>query len=325
MHHYTPRLRPSMTITLAALGSAVLLWTAATDARAAAAAPPKAIVSSTASGGMIYAGTDTTNNLTIRSVANLQGGPRFLLDDIVPIEAHAGCTADPADATRANCFAFKRPDGSLKEFYVFGRKGNDTIVNETLASMIAEGEDGSDELVGGKGADTLRGGPGRDDRVDGKRGADILDGGPGPEDVVSYSSRPAGVQVTAGDDLANDGTRGTAADGFTGEGDNVKDSVEDIVGTDFADYIMGNDSDNVIVTGDGSDFLLGERGADILLGGRGNDFLSSSANFTTGPVDDGAVDKLAGDFLLGGNEPGSFDTCLFSRTDPDIVESCEQF
>lgn len=309
MHHYTRRLLPS----LAALATAALIPAAAS----AQAPPPKAIVSSTASGGMIYAGTDTTNKLTIRSVANLQGGPRFLLDDIVPITAHAGCTSDPADATRASCVAFKRPDGSLREFHVFGRKGNDTIVNQTLASMIAHGEDGSDDLIGGGGADTLLGGPGRDDDLDGGRGRDTLDGGPGPFDVVSYSKRTRGVAVTANDDIANDGE--------PSEGDNVMSSVEDIVGTDFADNIMGNDSDNVIVTGDGPDLLWGERGADILLGGRGNDFLSSSANFTTGPVDDGAVDKLAGDFLLGGNEPGSVDSCVFSKTDGDIVESCEQF
>jgi Ca2+-binding RTX toxin-like protein len=253
-------------------------------------------------------------------VANLQGGPRFLLDDIVPIQANAGCTPDPQDATKASCVAFKRPDGSFKEFHVFARKGNDTISNSTLISMIAHGEDGRDELVGGGAADTLLGGPGDLDDLDGKLGPDILDGGPGARDVVSYANRPTGVQVTANDDIANDGKYTPT----TSEGDNVKSSVEDIVGTDSPDYITGNDSDNLIVGGDGGDMLFGERGADVLIGGRGSDFLSSSANLTGGSENDGARDRLTGDFLGGGNEPGSNDGCSFSKTDPDIVESCEQ-
>jgi Ca2+-binding RTX toxin-like protein len=304
---------------IAALGSAVLSWTAATDARAQAAPPPKSIVSSTTSGGMIYAGTDTRNVLTVKLENNLVTGTRFLLDDIVPIQANAGCTADPQDATKASCVSFKKPDGSLKEFYVFGRKGNDAITNLTPVSMIAHGEEGRDELVGGGRDDTLVGGPGNDDYLDGKLGPDTLDGGPGDGDVASYANRTAGVQVTANDNLANDG-KWTLT---TSEGDNVTSSVEDIIGTDGPDNITGNDSDNVIVTGDGSDMLWGQRGADILLGGRGNDFLSSSANLNGASENDGAVDRLAGDFF-GSNEPGSNDSCSYSKTDPDIVESCEQ-
>ena len=296
----------------AALGSVMI------DSARAQAPVPKAIVSSTASGGMIYAGTAAANIIEVRFQS---ASSRFTIDDVVPIQANAGCAPVPGDVTRATCTAFKRPDGSLKEFHVFGRSGADTISNLAISNpagvqMIAHGEAGSDELTGGPGADTLLGGEGNDDSLTGKGGADILDGGPGVSDAVSYSDRSTGTFV----DLAPQ-RDALAEEGAPGEGDNVKSTVEDVGATDGDDTLIGNDADNTLLGFDGFDVLAGERGADFLAGGRGDDFLLSTGLFE--PVDDGAIDTLHGDFFDSDNEPGSSDSCSFSTADPDIARACE--
>jgi hypothetical protein len=279
-------------------------------ASAHAAVPPKPIVTSTASGGMIYAGVDTAESVEFRPIA----GPKFIVDASVAIAPGAGCTADAADATKATCIAFKRPDGTLKEFHAFGRKGNDTIRNFSGATMVARGEDGEDDLSGGSGPDTLLGGPGNRDDLRGNSGPDILNGGPGEHDGVSYSNRDSATDVSIDDTVANDGR--------LGENDQVLE-VEDVVGGNGDDVIEGNASDNVIVTGPGEDSLVGGLGADTLLGGDDGDVLSTGQSLPGLPFSDGAVDKLSGDGLFGGEDPGPHDTCFFSVLDPDTPISCE--
>ena len=88
-------------------------------------------------------------------------------------------------------------------------------------------------------------------------------------DTVSYDGRRFGVSVTAGDNLANDGA--------LGEQDNVRATVENIIGTAAADALTGNGLANELVGGDGADHLAGLAGSDAIFGGIGNDAIAGGA------------------------------------------------
>ena len=92
-------------------------------------------------------------------------------------------------------------------------------------------------------------------------GADDLNGG-GGVDTVSYEDATARVNL----DLREGGTAGDAAyDTFT--------SIENILGSDFGDYIYGDAVSNVLDGGAGNDRLRGDGGNDTLIGGAGEDNL----------------------------------------------------
>ena len=152
-----------------------------------------------------------------------------------------------------------------------GGAGDDTLIGDTGNDTL-NGEAGNDTLRGKDGNDTLNGGDGNDtfDEETTANGGDIFNGGAGT-DTVDYSARlVSGVVVTM------DGT--AANDGFSGENDNVKADVENIIGTDFVDNITGNASANKI---------KGGLSADVLNGGAGDDI------FDEGAVTNGA-DQITG-------------------------------
>ena len=306
MHRLTPRIG----IVAAGLAASAVALAPADQARAAT---PPPIVSSTASGGMMYAGNDLGNVVEVRLI---QAGARYRIDGNGPITAHANCSPVSGDPTSVTCTAFRRPDGTLKEFHVLGRNGNDTISSFAPATMVARGEGGKDNLSGGGGNDVLDGGLGDSDTLRGNGGGDVLDGGPGEHDGVTYSGRNSDQSVTL-DGVANDG------DGTGAKADNVLTSVEDVVGGNGNDTIIGSDKDNVIVTGDGSDTVFALRGADTVIGGRGPDLLSANDGFLN-PIEDGATDQMSGDGLLSDLDPAATDTCIVSKIDPDVTKFCEQ-
>jgi len=277
----------------------------------AQAQTPSSTVSSTAASSMIYTGTDTGNVVEIR----ILNGDQYRVDDNGPITPGAGCAPVAGDPTQATCTAFRDANGLLKAIYLFGRGGNDELRNFTGTPMTAHGEAGRDELAGGSGPDKLLGGPGDGDDLKGNSGADLLDGGPGAHDGVSYSGRSSETYVTL-DGVADDGRRD--------EGDNATAATEDVAGGNANNLLVGNAADNVLVSGPGDDILAGKTGADILIGNDGSDILTSNdVLFLGGTFDDGAVDKLAGDGLLGGNS-GDVDTCVISTLDGDQKKDCEQ-
>src|SRR5689334_903253 len=98
---------------------------AATAAPVHAQAPGSAKVTSTETAGMRYIGGDADNNVRFTL-----SGSTFTVDDRVPIEAGAGCTPVPGDATKVTCVAFKAGT-KFKEFNVLTGNGNDTVVNRT--------------------------------------------------------------------------------------------------------------------------------------------------------------------------------------------------
>src|SRR3954453_2778956 len=137
------------------------------------------------------------------------------------------------------------------------------------------GSPGNDNLTGTAGDDILNGGA----------GADHLDGGAG-EDAATYINSPTGVNVY----LINDGTPATAASGEAA-GDTYH-SIEDIIGSNFSDFIAGDSGDNRLYGmggddsmygwggtnfffgGDGIDNIVGGPGTDIMDGGPGEDMIS---------------------------------------------------
>ncbi len=148
---------------------------------------------------------------------------------------------------------------------VTGGTANDVLTGDGNNNVLSGGA-GNDTLLGGAGDDTYNGGAGDDIFDEGATasGADTFIGGAGT-DTVDYDSRTAVLTVTMDGILANDG--------LSGEGDNVKADVENLVAGTQADSITGNSLDNVIT---------GALGADVLTGGAGND------TFLEGAVTSGA-------------------------------------
>jgi Ca2+-binding RTX toxin-like protein len=175
-------------------------------------------------------------------------------------------------------------EGSAHADILTGGALNDTLV----------GNAGNDDLNGGVGDDTLRGGTGADD-YDG--------GGPGDFDTVSYGTTSQDVFVDL--DNVND-------DGPAGEQDNVRDSVERVIGGIGSDELTGAAGAQTLNGGGGNDVINGDVGDDVLQGGTGSDTVSydgraGSVDVTlNGLADDGEgaeADNVANDIenILGGD------------------------
>jgi len=63
-------------------------------------------------------------------------------------------------------------------------------------------------------------------------------------------------------------------------------SIENAIGSDFADTIIGNSFNNVIASGGGNDFIVASLGSDTIEGGLGTDTVSYSS--LAGPISLGA-------------------------------------
>ncbi|MBE2320592.1 lytic murein transglycosylase [Solirubrobacter sp. CPCC 204708] len=142
------------------------------------------------------------------------------------------------------------------------------------------GGSGNDDLTGTGAANALDGGLG-DDVLDGAGGADVLEGGAGT-DTADYGSRTSGVTVDA--DGVND-------DGASGERDDVRPSVERLVGGSAGDTLTGA----VLAGNGGNDRLTGTHGDDALTGGSGDDILTGAAGRDTLDAGDGNDTVYGGD------------------------------
>jgi Ca2+-binding RTX toxin-like protein len=146
-----------------------------------------------------------------------------------------------------------------------GGEGDDTLTGGSLVDTINGGAD-ADHIDGGPGNDILNGDSG-DDTFVGGTGNDAFTGGTGT-DTADYSARTSPVVVT---------TDGTANDGASGETDNVKTDVENVVGGSGNDALVGGSAVNLLVGGAGSDSLDGDAGNDTLQGDGGNDDFTGGA------------------------------------------------
>lgn len=128
-----------------------------------------------------------------------------------------------------------------------------------------------DRLIGNDLANVLRGGDG-DDTLTGVGGADTLDGGAGNDTAdYYYSGATGGVTV---DLLAGTGTGGAA------QGD-ILISIENVLGTDFADTLSGDNGANILTGNGGNDVIFGRGGNDVIDGGAGDDLISGGTGTDT--------------------------------------------
>jgi Ca2+-binding RTX toxin-like protein len=154
-------------------------------------------------------------------------------------------------------------DGTSMDFIdtvenVIGSDNADFMVGTSAANVLTGGA-GNDSLLGMAGDDTLFGGT----------GVDRLSGGDGI-DTITYAGSAAGVQVYL--------DTGTSWDGTSMD---FIDTVENVIGSDNADYMVGSTADNVLTGGAGNDSLFGMAGNDTLFGGTGVDRLSGGDGIDT--------------------------------------------
>jgi Ca2+-binding RTX toxin-like protein len=148
---------------------------------------------------------------------------------------------------------------------VIGGDGNDTIRGHGGSDMLyggggadwIDGGAAQDTLDGGSGSDVLTGGTGHDS-VWGGDGSDLLDGGAGDDtivggagiDTVSYAAATAGVEIDLSW-LEDQNTRGAGTDTLI--------SIENLIGSGFADVLAGDAGANVLSGGGGNDrFVFGD-------------------------------------------------------------------
>ena len=149
--------------------------------------------------------------------------------------------------------------------YIYLDTDHGTARNNTLTGYWSHkgnclmGWGGDDTLYGNDGDDILRG-HGGNDVLEGRGGDDILDGGPGSDrldgglgsDTADYTRSGAAVTVN----LATGSVSGGHAAGDT------LISIENLIGSGYADFLTGNSGNNVFRGGGGADALTGGGGID---------------------------------------------------------------
>jgi Ca2+-binding RTX toxin-like protein len=194
--------------------------------------------------------------------------------------ANGGSGTDTADYSERSAPVSVAIDGVAND----GEAGEQDNVSTDVENET--GGAGDDTLVGSASNNALSGGPGNDTLVGGD-GDDTLAGGDGI-DTADYSGGSSVLSIS----LNN-----VADDGSTGEHDNVKTDVEDVVGGSGPDRLVGDSAANVLSGGPGDDTLDGGTGSDTLDGGAGSDTADYSARWTplTLSLDGKANDGEAGE------------------------------
>ena len=141
------------------------------------------------------------------------------------------------------------------------------LIGDDAANTLS-GTPGNDTLDGQGGDDTLNG-LGGDDILIGGSGADSLNGGAG-NDWASYSTATAAIMANLATPAINTGDA---------SGDSYR-SIENLLGSDFADTLIGDAAANILEGGAGNDTLRGAAGADTFRfsGSFGLDSIGTGAN-----------------------------------------------
>lgn len=166
--------------------------------------------------------------------------------------------------------------------YMYGNAGDDTMIGGSGNDSIL-GDDGNDSLFGGDGVNRFYGGAGSDTII-GSLGYDIIEyvddksngfaGAHGLIANLSSSSITVNIGQGAGSQLV---ASGNVLDGFGGT--DVVSGIDEIQGTDLADYVRASDAgtnmwghagNDTLIGGAANDFITGGSGADLLDGAGGN-------------------------------------------------------
>lgn len=111
---------------------------------------------------------------------------------------------------------------------------------------------------------------------------DYLYGGTG-SDTASYAGASAGVSTSIADSLAR-----------TGDAQwDEYDSIENLEGSSYADWLEGDAGVNVLNGGWSSDQLLGDAGNDTLIGGAGADKLFGGTGYDAASYSTSATGVIA--------------------------------
>jgi Ca2+-binding RTX toxin-like protein len=230
----------------------------------------------------------------------------------------AGASMQGASATEGDTIAADIED-------LAGGSGDDYLV----------GNGAPNRLTGNAGNDWLSGGPAGDCSVD----VDVLDGGAGDDRFLQGASADCadsmlgGVGVDRADYQQRTGNvlitlEGTPNDGESGEADNVKTDVEQVLGGGGDDVITGSSNGDELHGGPGADVLTGGAGNDVLIGDGGNDVLNGDAGsdtFLESGVDDayssGSEQRGAGGDTMNGGTPvaGTLDRADYGERSADLV------
>ncbi|MCA0401534.1 MAG: hypothetical protein LCH38_12030 [Proteobacteria bacterium] len=213
---------------------------------------------------------------------------------------------------------------------IWGGNGDDVMVGGDFSDFLS-GSGGSDYILGGAGSDIIDGGSGNDmlfgqeggDTIEDGGGADKVFGGSGDDliystgagtysgdgpdlfaggtgnDWVSYGRATQGAIASLNDSTMNGGA--AATDTFN--------SIENLIGSHYDDWLIGDGSANVLIGEDGNDTLAGNGGDDAVFGGNGDDYLfgDDGADFLDGGAGTDLLYAGAGnDTLHGGGEDRLF-------------------
>jgi Ca2+-binding RTX toxin-like protein len=180
------------------------------------------------------------------------------------------------------------PTSSIERVVMNGLGGDDRFsASASSRPLTLDGGAGNDLFFGGQANDLLIGGSG-DDRMGGGPGNDtyrfsgssnlgtdtLIDAAAEGADTLDFASLAQGVSI----DLANNSTTQTVAPGLLSlkleAAYNLPanaESLENVVGTPYADTIRGNARFNSLTGSGGNDVLEGRGGDDVLNGGSGDD------------------------------------------------------
>jgi Ca2+-binding RTX toxin-like protein len=196
----------------------------------------------------------------------INGGAGFDLVDYSDEGGTSGVTVNLT--TKAATDTYGGTDTLTSVERIRGTELVDSLTGNSVANMfeggagndMLDGAGGDDILWAGFGDDMVIGGTGHDQLVGG-RGFDTLNGGRGI-DTVDYSLDAGwhGVAVNLMTGLAED---------TWGDTDTLI-AVENLVGSEFADWFMGNGSANSLTAGAGDDIMTGGAGADTFVFGAGH-------------------------------------------------------
>jgi Ca2+-binding RTX toxin-like protein len=117
-------------------------------------------------------------------------------------------------------------------------------------------------------------------------------------DTLDFSAAASGVTIDLAKVSKAQKVLASAAGTLT-----LKGTIENVIGSESADWIKGNSSNNRIEGGDGDDTLYGEAGHDVLLGGAGDDRLDAGAgrNLLIGGLGADTLQGRSGEeILIGG-------------------------
>jgi len=265
-----------LSVLAAGIGAAGLVLATPGNAFAATPATVKLTFSDTFGAGISYnGGTGNASNLRI-----VREGAKIAVTDVVPITASAGCVS--VTPTKALCdqSVNARPTRGLS--IRLGDLGDRVSVEGRFFGNVF-GEAGNDFMLAGQ----------KDCCGDSQI---IYNGGP-DFDTVSYERAVLPVAVTK-DDLNNDGLINSFG---TASGDNIRDDVEAVIGSEFADKLTGDEKfdsffgrggADTINPGTASDRVFGEAGDDILLVKDGTDDIVNGGSGTDTATVDRVIDAL---------------------------------